>query len=147
MKKCILFCCSFVLLIVASCSGHKDNDGDNGTYTPPPAGNTVAADSVKIADDPNNFTYKVTIKAGTNSAAYGVYDVIAEWGPNTAASQFTMPRGGEKLKPIIKKGTAPYTYIIGFHYGNDKKTFYDYYQVSGNKGMIEAKYLKAYSFK
>ncbi|MDR3681354.1 MAG: hypothetical protein P4L41_15415 [Flavipsychrobacter sp.] len=146
MKKCILFCCSFVLLIAASCSGHKDND-DNGTYAPPPPGHIVAADSVKVKDDPNNFTYKVTVKTGDNTASYGVYDVVAEWGPNTAESQFTMPRGGEKLKPLIKKGTEPYTYIIGFHYGDDKKTFYDYYQVTGTKGMVEAKYIKAYSFK
>lgn len=147
MKKSILFCTAILLLAAASCSGHKENDGDNSAYTTlPPAGTTIVADSMKVTEDPlNHFTFSVKVKANNNTK-YGVYDVEASWGPNTAASQFTMPRGGEKLKPVLRKGTAPYTYIIGFHYDKDT-AFYDYYQVNGNRGTIEAKYLKGYSFK
>jgi hypothetical protein len=148
MKNCIVVCCSFVLLIVASCSDHKENAGtNNATYTPPPAGITITADSVKITGDPlNNFIFSVTVKANSNTQRYGVYDVVTAWGPNIAKGQFTMPRGGENLKPLLKRGTAPYTCIIGFCYGTDT-TFYDYYQAAGNRGSVEMKYIKAYSFK
>lgn len=106
----------------------------------------MACDSMRVTNDPLNHFY-FSVKVVANEASkYGTYTIKASYGPNDATSQFTMPKGGEHFLPVIQKGTEPYTYIVGFHYENNK-TFYDYYQVSAQRGQIAMKYLKAYSFK
>jgi hypothetical protein len=112
----------------------------------PKPGNVVAADSMEAttADKLNHFNFTVRVIADSNVAS-GVYDVDADFGPNFSTGQFTMPKGGEALKPLIRKGSAPYTFIIGFRVNGDT-TFYDYFEVSSNRHATKMQYLKAYTF-
>ena len=57
-----------------------------------------------------------------------------------------MPAGGEHLKPVIREGSKPYSYVVGFYYGKDS-AFYEYFLVVGGAKKIEMKYIKVYSFK
>lgn len=137
-----------ILLLSCSAPSGKNGSGDVGssTYTPPAPGTIVATQSVPVVEDQlNQSNYRVTVQA-TDRSSKGTYNVNVVFGNNTAQSEFTMPRGGETLKPLMRKGEEPYTFIIGFR-SEDDDTFYDYYQVSASRGMIEMKYLKAYSFK
>lgn len=113
-------------------------------YTPPPAGTIIAADSSKVPDELNDFYFAVSIKS-TEYSSYGTYDVVAHYGYNDAQSAFTFPKGGRAIMPVLKKSAKPFTYIIGFYWGDDT-SFYDYYEVSAERGKIKMKYLKAYSF-
>jgi len=54
-----------------------------------------------------------------------------------------MPKGAEDIKPIIRKGSTPYTYIIGFKVAGDT-TFYEYFQVSATNTDMKMGYIKAY---
>ncbi|RYY51524.1 MAG: hypothetical protein EOO06_00545 [Chitinophagaceae bacterium] len=111
------------------------------------AGLVMVADSMPITEDPLNKPYfTVKLISTEHTAHYGAYKVVADWAKNHAESEFAMPRGGEQLKPVLRKSNEPYTYVIGFHY-EDEPEFYDYYQVSAARGEIKMKYLKAYSFK
>ena len=145
MKKYFFLSTLCMLLIVACSSKQSGHSGhkDNNNYAPPPAGKVIASESQPITNDPlNHFNFIVKVIT-TEYSNYGTYTVEADWGPDNATNQFTMPRGGEHLKPVLKKGSEPYTYIVGFYYNNK---FYDYYQVKGAKNNIEMKYIKAYSF-
>jgi hypothetical protein len=110
-------------------------------------GSVMVADSMPIVENPLTKPYfSVKLISTDHTAHYGAYKVVADWGMNHAESEFAMPRGGEKLKPVLRKGNEPYSYIVGFYY-EDEAEFYDYYQVSAARGEIKMKYLKAYSFK
>lgn len=112
-------------------------------YTPPPSGTIVAADSMPVTNDPlNHFTFSVKVKTNEYSKK-GTYSILASYGPNEGDGMFTMPRGGGNLKPVLRRSKEAYTYIIGFEY---QRKFYEYYKVSGSKGTIEIKNIKAYSF-
>jgi len=145
----------FVLIIFcSSCNSNtaggpatKSNSllavNDIDQYTPPPPGTIVATDSMPVTDDPlNHFTFSVKIKANEYSKK-GTYSILASYGPNEGNGMFTMPRGGGNLKPVLRRSKEAYTYIIGFEY---QHKFYEYYKVSGSKGTIEIKNIKAYSF-
>lgn len=107
----------------------------------------IAADSMPVKEEQlNDFYFAVKLQTTEYTANYGTYKVVAHWGHNNATTEFSMPKGGEDLKPVLKRGTEPYTYDIGFYY-KDEPEFYDYYRVSGDNGDIKMKYLKAYSFK
>ena len=98
-----------------------------------------------ITDDPlNKFIFSIKVIADSNIKA-GVYDVDVDYGPNFAEGTFTMPKGGEDLKPVIRKGAAPYTYIIGFKVAGDT-TFYDYFEVSSSRTNTKMQYIRAYTF-
>lgn len=140
------------MLLFSACNSQSSVKGNEPVSTEttnqyvPPAPNTIVAQArMPIKEDTlNHFIFSVQIVT-TNYSKNGTYSVHAAYGPNIAKNEFTMPRGGSHLKPVIKKGTGPYTYIIGFYFGKEK-TFYDYYQVSADKGQIEMQYIKAYTF-
>lgn len=136
----------FVCILGLSCSTPPEKEKETSVRTAAAPGTVIASQSMPIAEDQlNHSDFTVTIKA-TERSLKGTYRIDAAYGNNTAQSEFTMPRGGEQLKPVMRKGEEPYTFIIGFRQEGDE-TFYDYYQVSANRGMMEMKYLKAYSFK
>lgn len=142
---------SILLAATASCSYTNNNNTRQITIDTTiqiPAGIIVDSASIPVTtgDGLNHFNFTLAV-ATTDQAKYGIYDVRAAWGPHNAASQFTMPHGGEQLKPVIRKNEKESVFTIGFFFGNDT-TFHDYYEVSSIKGgNIEMKYLKAYSFK
>jgi hypothetical protein len=132
---------SLAFLIITSCNSetaHKQKDI-------PKPGALIASAEMQVNDDTLNksmFTIKVVADSDVQK---GVYDVTVTYGANTAEGKFTMPKGGEQLAPLIRKSTAPYTYIIGFQMEGDT-TFYDYFEVSSSRTNTKMQYTKAYSF-
>jgi hypothetical protein len=111
----------------------------------PKPGTTVAAADEPVTDDPlNKFTFSVKVIADSNVAT-GMYDIDADYGPNFAESKMILPKGGEHFAPAVRKGTQPYSYIVGFHIPGDT-TFYDYFEVTSDKGQTKMQYIKAYTF-
>jgi hypothetical protein len=142
MKKIISY--GLALLSLGSC--HEPVETSNKEGKPrqlPKPGTIVASAEMPVADDLNHFTFSVKVIADSN-IAHGVYDVDAGYGPNFAKGQITMPIGGEDLKPVIRKGNAPYTFIIGFRMPGDT-TFYDYFEVRSSKATTKMQYLKVYT--
>ncbi|HTN45238.1 MAG TPA: hypothetical protein VL098_02755 [Flavipsychrobacter sp.] len=110
-------------------------------------GTVLLADSMRVPDALNERYFSVKLVANEYTRQ-GTYDVQIRYGENDAVTQITFPRGGtEKIIPVLKKGKEPYSYIIGFRYGNKDPLFYEYYWVQATKDKIETKYVKAYSFK
>lgn len=146
MKKTFLLYTICAVLLIA-CSNNKADSQSSATgakYTPPPPGTLIASQQMPTNDPLNHFNFTVKVLSNEYSNT-GTYTVEASWGPDKAEQQFTMPRSSDlRFKPILKKASEPYTYIIGFDYGGK---FYDYYQIKGAKDNIEMKYTKAYSFK
>lgn len=95
-------------------------------------------------DTLNHFTCSVKIIADS-AAANGVYIAAAMYGPNEAKGKFTMPKGMETARPILKKGTARYSYIVGFRIDDDT-TFYDYFEITNTKSATAMRYINSYSF-
>jgi hypothetical protein len=127
------------LLFILSCS---ENKTANKTEAEIKEGIVIAADSIRIIEDALNEQYFI-VKIKTNDHSdTGSYDIDAAWGYNNASGHFTMPLWD--LQPVLKRDTG-YSYIIGFYFKNDT-AFHDYYLVKGEKGMIQMKYLKAYTF-
>lgn len=140
MKK--IFFLFFTLSVFALGSCH---DGKDKAKQFPKPGTIVASAQMPVTDDPlNHFIFSVKIIADSNIRS-GVYDVDVDYGPNFAGGRFTMPQGGENLKPLIRKGNTPYTYIIGFKVPGDT-TFYEYFEVYSNRKTTKMQYLKAYTF-
>lgn len=108
----------------------------------PVAGETIAIDSMKVTDD-NWHDYHFILEIASTDKQ-GVYSVLGTWGLFLAESSFTMPRGGRHLAPVLRRGTTPYTYHIGFYKDGDT-AFHEYYEVKGQRGQIKMKYVKAYS--
>lgn len=148
MKKVLLL--PVLLLLLQACSNPRKealSSGSTDQYTPPAAGDTILRSSMPITDDKlNHFDFSVKIITNANSNTKGSYTVQTEYGYNTAQGEFSMPAGAEHLKPILKKSTEPYTYIVGFIYGDDS-AFHDYFLIGGGRKQIEMKYIKMYSFK
>ncbi len=141
MKKLLLICSALPLLFIAACSGSAQKD----TYVFPAPGTVIDSAEMPVTTDAlNDFTFYVVIRADSD-VAKGIYDVTATHGVNTAEGKFTMPKGAEKFKPAIRKGTNSETFIIGFYAPKDT-TFYDYFEVTGQKLNIGMKYLKSYTF-
>ena len=111
----------------------------------PPKGTVIAADSIKVADPLNESYFAVRLVAGEYSFR-GTYDIKAHYGSGEGNSQITFPRADVPVRPAMRRGDAPESFIIGFYLGDDKK-FYDYFLVDGQKNEIKMKYLKAYSFR
>lgn len=141
---------ALAILALSSCNNEGTKTTDNTAQTVSEdikPGTLMAADSMAVIEDElNGAFFAVQVVATEHSAHYRSYKVVAHYGYNEAASEFTMPRGGEHLKPVIKKSALAYTYDIGFYY-NGEPDFYDYYEVSANRGEIKMKYKKAYSLK
>lgn len=154
-------CCPLLLLcLLAACNSsgdgqdakHEKEGSAGASWTPPPPGTVVAADSMLITDDPlNRFYFTVKLLPGKQQgqgAAGFIYDVQADFGPNTADGRIAMPRGGRNLRPLLRPAPdGSYSYIIGFipgpEYGGDT-AFHEYYEVRGAKSSIEIKPLKGY---
>lgn len=138
-------------LFVAACalSSCKQNaaDGNHATQAEiSKAGQVIAADSMAIEeDDLNKRVFSVSIATTAESGSKGKYDIDAGCGFNEAHSSFAMPKGGEQLKPVLRRGTEPYTYIVGF-YNADDTVFHEYYSISAANCNMMMKYIKAYVF-
>jgi hypothetical protein len=142
-KIALLFGLLFALLVAACSDSGNGNDSKPKQFPKP--GTVVAAAEMPVTDDPlNHFMFAVKVIADSNIAA-GMYDVDVDYGPNFSQGQLSMPKGGEDLKPVIRKGAAPYTFIIGFHVPGDT-TFYDYFEVSSSLRETKMQYVKAYTF-
>lgn len=141
------FFCSLLVttgILLASCGGN-----DTGTAvaykTMPIPGTEIAKAETQAGEDTlNHFKFSVRIVADSQIEK-GVYDVLTTFGPNKADGAFTMPKGGEHFIPVIRKGGAPATFIIGFHVPKDT-TFYDYYLVSATTASTKMLYMNSYSF-
>lgn len=133
--------CFFGAQLAASCNSDATKKENHVLPLP---GTVITQDSIAISGDINHFYYSVKVVADS-LIADGVYKVVASYGPNVATGQFTMPKGGNELIPILKRGTAPYTFVIGFKVDSDT-TFYDYFEVSSTIENTQMKYLKSYSF-
>ena len=145
MKKIILSCFAFSLLSMSACDNIDNQRKEYKARKIPKPGTIVATAGMPVTDDPlNKFTFSIRVIADSNIAS-GVYDIDADYGPNFAEGQFAMPKGGEYLVPLIRRGSAPYTYIIGFKLPGDP-IFYDYFEVSSNRSTTKMQYLKAYTF-
>jgi hypothetical protein len=140
MKKTGVAAISVSLLLSASCG----NNAGKAKHFPKP-GTVVASAEMPVTDDPlNKFIFSVKIIADSNVKS-GIYDIDVDYGPNFAEGQLTMPKGEEDLQPIMRKGSQPYTYIVGFKVAGDT-TFYDYFEVSSSKANTKMQYIKAYTF-
>ena len=127
----------------ASCSGN--NAAEHAKKQFPKPGTVVAEAKMPILEDTiNHFTFSIKVVADSEIAT-GVYDVDADFGPNFGEGKFSMPKGAEDAKPVIRKGTDPYTWIIGFRMDGDT-TFYDYFEVSSSKTSTKMQYIKSYTF-
>jgi len=151
MRKHLLFV-SACALAISSCSNTNTTSKNtiaNGTSLIP--GSVIAADSEAIKEDNlNDFTFSVKIIADSNSNTKGSYTVQAAYGVDNAEGQLAMPKNAEYLKPLLRKGNEPYTYIVGFKFGNDT-TFHDYFEISAarvapQRRAIKMEYIKAYTF-
>ncbi len=131
------------ILVLAGCSAKNPVTQNN---KPLPTGTIVAIDSMPVVEDElNHFYFSVAIKTNEQTSD-GRYDVDIAYGPSTGVSAFKMPKGCENVRPVMRQGTEPYTYIIGFKMPNDT-VFHEYYSVSGSRGRIEVKPIKGYTFK
>jgi hypothetical protein len=145
MIKQKIIVAGLLLTAFAACRSKTGSTGDDENYMAPEAGTVVTQAVTETDDELNHFKFSVFVKAGAMSDK-GMYDVLAVYGHDSASGGFTMPQGGEHLKPLIRQSDEPATFIVGFHYGGDT-AFYDYYKVSGSRGTISMQYVKAYSFK
>jgi hypothetical protein len=129
-------------LFLFSCT--NDNKSSESVKAFPKPGTVVASAEMPVAgDNLNNFVFSVKVIADS-SVTSGVYDVDADFGPNLAVGEFTMPKGGEHFKPLIRIGSEPNTFIIGFRMPGDT-AFNDYFEVSSNHAQTKMRYIKAYS--
>jgi len=145
MKKIVFSYFAFLVFVIAACNNIRDKGREDKPKEFPKPGAVVATDSMPITNDPlNKFTFSVKVVADSNVKS-GVYDVDVDYGPNFAEGQFNMPKGGESLLPLIRRGSDPYTFVIGFKMAGDT-TFYDYFEVSSNRNTTKMQYLKAYTF-
>ena len=142
MKKSTLLICTLVTLLVAACGS---GPAESSQKEFPAPGTVVDSMAMPILiDSLNDFSFSVSVIADSNIKS-GIYDVHAAYGHNEATGLFTMPKGAEHYKPVIRKAAAPYTYIVGFHAPKDT-TFYEYFEVTGKKTTIGMKYIRAYTF-
>lgn len=138
------FLSALVIFFFAACQNAAVRDQKTQKNIPKP-GTIVASAEVPVTDDTlNHFTCSVKVVADSNVAG-GVYDVEAEYGPNFATNQFTMPAGAADYTLNIRKEKSPYSFIIGFTLPHDT-TFYDYFEVILSKSVTRMQYTKAYTF-
>lgn len=109
-----------------------------------PAPGTVVgeAHTEHSGDGLNRFTFRVTV---TKAAEKGVYTVAAQDGPNHGETQFTLPKGAEDFRVVLRKGNQKNRIEIGFEAPGDT-AFYPYYEVVSENKTIRAQYTNAYRF-
>ncbi len=137
-----------ILSLLSACNEvpeeRKSHKRQQGRYSVPVTNTVVASDKMRITDDLNELFYTIEVVA-TPRSDKGEYEVLASYGHNDASARITMPEANPPLLPEIRRGNAPYSYIIGFRREKDT-SFKEYFQVQATKGKTEMKYLKAYSF-
>lgn len=111
------------------------------TAVVPASGTVIAADSMRITDDLLNLSYFSVRVVANDYSAQGTYTIQAAYGYNTAESMMTMPRGGAHLRPMLRKGKEPYTYILYFLWQGKP---YDYFLVQARRGEIRMQHTNAY---
>lgn len=144
------------IVILAGCSGPSADKANRSTsemtWTPPPAGTIVAADSMEVAEDELNHAYfsvRLAVSEGnTGKPTDGFkYDVHATYGQAVADGMIIMPYGGANLRPLLRKGEG-YSYIMGFipgaAYGSDT-AFHEYYRISVVNEYIRIVALKGFN--
>jgi hypothetical protein len=140
MKLALIYIITVGTFLALSCN----NAGTTSTALTKP-GTVVAHDEMSFKEDTlNHYKFSITVTADSD-VEKGVYDISATVGHNSGASKFTMPKGGEDLVPLLRRGSKPDTYMIGFKAGKDT-AFNEYFLVSGEKGGIKMMYVKSYSF-
>jgi hypothetical protein len=144
MKKIAILFIAFGSAISMICSCNNTVKENKQKKFPKP-GVTVAEAKMPIAEDAINHSVFAVKVIADSDIATGVYDVDADFGNNFAETKFAMPKGAEDATPVIRKGSAPYTYIIGFKIAGDT-TFYDYVQVSSARNRTKMEYINVYSF-
>lgn len=143
MKNHFLLYSSLILLLASGC---KNDPTDN--YVPPKPGTVVDSMAMPVENktgELNHAVFSVAIVVDSDVVQPGIYDVRAAYGNNTADGKFSMPHGGEKYKPVIKKAAEPYRYVVGFRIPKDT-TFYEYFEVTAQQTAIGMKYIKSYTF-
>ena len=131
--------------MIACNNSVSDNSGSHAVKQFPKPGTLIAHAETPVAEDSlNHFNFSVKVIADSN-VSKGVYDVDAELGPNFVTGQFVLPEGAEDAQPVMRKGAAPNTYIIGFKMANDT-AFNDYFEVSSDRKATKMRYIKSYSF-
>ena len=134
-----------ITIIFCSCSGTSGSSSNKDSHGMPLPGTVIDSMRETVLDDTLNHTV-CTVKVIADSLIdRGVYDVEASYGPNTASGKFTMPKGGEDLLPVLKKGKMPCSFIIGFKVAKDT-TFYEYFEVISTRTATRMEYLKGYTF-
>ena len=128
--------------------GCKSNSSDN--YVQPKPGVVVDSMAMPVEGDINHAVFSVAIVVDSDQMRAGLYDVRAAFGESVAEGKFSMPKGGEKNKPIVRKAKEPFRYVVGFKVPDDT-TFYEYFEVQAQRSpgvatIIGMKYLKSYSF-
>lgn len=131
------------LLLALGFAACNNTEGTTPATTIKP-GTVVAHDEYAIPEDTlNKAMHTITVVADTD-VDKGVYGIDVSFGKNFAHGGFTMPKGGEKLRPLVRRGTG-HTFIIGFRMKDDT-TFYDYVEVTSNRENTRIQYMNSYSF-
>ncbi len=144
MKKTVFLFAAACALV--SCKQNGAGEKQEAQAEISKAGQIIAVDSMAIEEDElNRRVFSVSIITTTESGSKGKYDIDASCGFNEAHSGFAMPKGGEQLQPVLRRGTEPYTYVVGF-YNNDDTVFHEYYSISAANCNMMMKYIKAYVF-
>lgn len=145
MKSAISFqLISLILLSITSCEhGQRSSNVTNITNVAP--GTVIDSFSEPVTEDMlNHFNYTVKIIADS-AVNKGIYIAEAAYGPNVARGKFTMPKGMEQAKPILKKCASGHCNIVGFRLDGDT-TFYDYFEINSTKTETGMRYINSYSF-
>jgi hypothetical protein len=145
MKSTISFqLISLVLLSITSCkSGQRSANVTIVTNVAP--GTVIDSFNEPVTEDKlNHFNYTVKIIADS-AVDKGIYIAEAAYGPNVARGKFTMPKGMEQAKPILKKCAFGHCNIVGFRLDGDT-TFYDYFEINSTKTETGMRYINSYSF-
>ena len=145
MNKLTLLVLTLVVVTLSGCS-NSTTDKNKAAFELPKPGTVIDSLGVKIIEDKLNDSHFSVVVLADSNVKGGIYDVRATYGFDIAEGSFTMPNGLESYKLVLKKGDAPYTFVIGFKVPKDT-TFYEYFEVSGKKNSIGMQYLKAYIFK
>ncbi len=144
--RLLLLICLFSACREARHSALAPPTPEQAPATQAPAPNKVVASARQRINDKLNEHYFSVEVISTPKSDKGVYEVLVTYRKYDASTQITMPKADEPIIPEVKKGTAPYSYIIGFHHGSDS-SFKEYFLIEAERNSIKMRYLKAYSFK
>ena len=138
----------FLLIALSSCAGNSQDELIEHFYAP--AANTIiAADSIKVEDDPLNELFFAVRLTSTDSSSAGSYLLEAHYGFNEAKTEIRFPKLQQTIHPAIEQDpTMPYSYLVGFRYQDDS-VFHEYARLNAVRmpGVItqmEFRYIKAY---